>query len=303
MNIVAFFFFNRGLQRQSGNRDVLNVDCIQGAIEAAYSSVWPKIIKDRFVASSRTDAGVHALFNSAHIELENKHGLFYEPETLKRFINRHLLRCRHEIRLLQCIPITDKFHARHNALSRTYYFRFAVPKNGATDRMAPISEINRSMTYRFHEFDVEKLQSGLKHFIGLHDFGTFSVEDKDNRKKIYRRRLYELTLEKATPLFPFDPCAENFDYWHIKFKGKSFVHNQIRRMVGALFALACGRITEKEIITMLQVPSKNSWCPQVSTVSGNGLYLVNIEYDQEELQKNTILYNEREFLRPSGKFS
>lgn len=74
-------------------------------------------------------------------------------------------------------------------------------------------------------------------------------------------------------------------------------------MVGALFALACGRITEKEIITMLQVPSKNSWCPQVSTVSGNGLYLVNIEYDQEELQKNTILYNEREFLRPSGKFS
>ncbi|XP_051173772.1 tRNA pseudouridine synthase-like 1 isoform X1 [Leptopilina boulardi] len=287
----------RGLQRQSGNSNILDVDCIQGAIEAAFTAVKPKIINHKFVSSSRTDAGVHGLFNAAHVELENKLGLFYHPESLTRFLNRHLLRCRHEIRILKCIPITKQFHARHSALSRTYYFRFAVAKNSEIRNLSPISEMNRSTTIRLDEFDIEKLRNGMKHFVGLRDFGTFSVEDKIIKTKVYRRILYEMTLEKAMPLVPFDPNVKDFDYWHLIIRGKSFVHNQIRRMVGALFGLASGRITEKELITMLQVPSKNSWNSRIATVPANGLYLVNVEYNPEELKENTIIYNEKEFLR------
>ena len=46
----------------------------------------------------RTDAGVHALENAAHIEIENPRGVLYDPNTIVRFLNRYLIRCKHEIR-------------------------------------------------------------------------------------------------------------------------------------------------------------------------------------------------------------
>lgn len=81
--------------------------------------------------------------------------------------------------------------------------------------------------HRLDEFDIEKLRNGMKHFVGLRDFGTFSVEDKIIKTKVYRRILYEMTLEKAMPLVPFDPHVKDFDYWHLIIRGKSFVHNQV----------------------------------------------------------------------------
>lgn len=63
---------------------------------------------------------------------------------------------------------------------------------------------------------------------------------------------------------------------------------QIRRMVGALFALGLGKITEKDITTMLQVPSHHNWDRRVTPASPNGLHLLNVEYDPDELRRCII---------------
>lgn len=64
---------------------------------------------------------------------------------------------------------------------------------------------------------------------------------------------------------------------------------QVRRMVGALITLGLGKITEKDITVMLQVPSHHNWNPRVVPVPPNGLHLLNVEYDPDELKRCTIV--------------
>lgn len=70
-------------------------------------------------------------------------------------------------------------------------------------------------------------------------------------------------------------------------------------MVGALITLGSGGITEKDITVMLQVPSHRNWNPRVTPVPPNGLHLLNVEYDPDELRRCTILEEQEE--KPQSK--
>lgn len=98
----------------------------------------------------------------------------------------------------------------------------------------------------------------------------------------------ELTVKPAMPLMLEDPRSEMFNFWHITVRSKSFVYNQVRRIVGALMGLASGCIIEKDITTMLQVPSHLNWDNRLSIAPPCGLYLKTVEYDDEELARCTI---------------
>lgn len=150
--------------------------------------------------------------------------------------------------------------------------------------------------------------------MGKKNFTTFSAKKVTDRKIIYVRSLQNFTLEEAQTLVPFDPLSENFRYLHFTVKSRSFLYNQViihykqntfvnrnimnvshrcysvqvRRMVGALIALGLGKITEKDITVMLQVPSHHNWNPCVVPVPPNGLHLINLEYDPDELRRCTI---------------
>lgn len=72
-------------------------------------------------------------------------------------------------------------------------------------------------------------------------------------------------------------------------KGYKNYSLQIRRMVGALFALGLGKITEKDITVMLQVPSHYNWNSRATCAPSHGLHLLNVEYDPDQLKHCTIL--------------
>lgn len=287
----------RGLQRQTGDNFVRDTDSIQGALEAALLNIFPRsLIRPSLCLSSRTDAGVHALCNTCHVELENKYDRVYNTSDIKKYVNRYFAKCRHCIRLLDCIPVTYDFHARHSVKSRTYIYRFMVPKVSEEQR---ISLVETTHTYhcRAYDFDIDRARRGTKLFMGTKDFTTFSAKNETKRKIHYVRSLNSFTLEEAQPLMPFDPLSENFTYWHFICSGRSFLYNQIRRMVGALFALGVGRITEKDITVMLQVPSHHNWNSRATPVPPNGLHLSNVEYDPDELRRCTILEEQEEKLQ------
>lgn len=147
---------------------------------------------------------------------------------------------------------------------------------------------------RAYDFDIDKARRGIQLFMGTKDFTTFSAKSITSRKIQYVRALHAFTLEEAQPLMPFDPLSNNFTYWHFTCKGKSFLYNQVRRMIGALIALGLGKITEKDITVMLQVPSHHNWDPRVTPVPPNGLHLLNVEYDPDELRNCTILEEQEE---------
>ncbi|XP_015598268.1 uncharacterized protein LOC107269194 isoform X2 [Cephus cinctus] len=278
----------RGMQKHGIGENVNQVDFIQGAIEAALSRLVPASINPPFLTvSSRTDAGVHALHSSAHVELQNKYDVMYDSSSLIRWANRYFTRCGHDIRITSCVPVTHEFHARHCAKSRTYIYRFLVDKLPGSNSF-PISELDRS----FHigsDFDVEKLQKALDVFKGRKDFQTFTPNKKSRKPIRYVRTLNYFKLEKSAPLILDGPFVDNFHYYHLKVNGKSFLYNQVRRMVGALFAVARGRITEKDLRTMVQVPNYKNWNPRATAVPACGLYLADVEYDPEELKRCTIV--------------
>ncbi|GAB1863178.1 tRNA pseudouridine synthase [Camponotus japonicus] len=287
----------RGLQKQVGAEFVRDTDSIQGALETALLTILPKsLIRPSIILSSRTDAGVHALCNTGHVELENKYGQIYDTSRIKQYVNRYFTKCGHDIRLLECIPVTKDFHARYCVKSRTYMYRFMIPKV-AEEHRVPLVEGIHTFHLRAYNFDIDRTKRGTELFMGIKDFTTFSAKNEGRHNIRYVRSLHSFTLEETQPLMPFDPLSKNFTYWNFICSARSFLYNQIRRMVGALFALGLGKITEKDIIVMLQVPSHYNWDSRATCAPPHGLHLLNVEYDPDQLRHCTILEEQKEKLQ------
>ncbi|XP_026461207.1 tRNA pseudouridine synthase-like 1 [Ctenocephalides felis] len=149
----------------------------------------------------------------------------------------------------------------------------------------PIEEQNRCIFIPNPKFDVEAFRKAAKLLEGYHDFRTFMTTLSKGSPPVHTLRyIHEVSIEKSTSTsLPFNNASNYFDYWDIKFKGKSFLYRQVRRMVGVLLAVAQHRITEQDVITMLQVPSPYSWCTSVRSMPPHGLYLCDVEYRDEDL--------------------
>lgn len=104
---------------------------------------------------SRTDSGVHALNSTVHVDLERCGGYPYVPRDITKTLNRMFFQNNMHIRILQTRIVSDNFHCRYNAKSRTYLYRFAVRKiknsenisisNGNFLNYVPIEEIDRCL--------------------------------------------------------------------------------------------------------------------------------------------------------------
>lgn len=176
-----------------------------------------------------------------------------------------------------------------------------VPKDIENYR-APIFDLQFCFHFRPKSFDVERIQKATELFIGLKDFRTFTPK-QDNPKK-YVRRLDVLKLQKGSTLFAYDPHAQNFDYWDIICQAPGFLYNQVRRIATTLLQLGMGRLSEKDIQVMLQVPNYKNWDDRASVIPPHGLHLLNVAYDEEQV-KQYIISNPQskaiEFLQDSTK--
>ncbi|XP_076627867.1 tRNA pseudouridine synthase-like 1 isoform X2 [Colletes latitarsis] len=297
-NMERYFirFSYLGTQYSGMQKNVMRNNCIlqdpdtiQGALECAFSTLKPKCISWPKVTPS--SSGVHALYSSAHVDLENKYDCIYNSDEVLTSVNRYLTKCHHDIRLLEFIPVTQEFHARHFAKSRTYIYRFMIAKKSNEQRI-PIAERHRTHFLRTENFDIEKIKCATSLFMGTKDFTTFSAQMKFKNQKNPVRSLQKLFVQDSQPFMLLDPLAQHFNYWNIICSSRSFLYNQVRRIVGSLLCLGMGIITEKDITTMLQVPSHNNWPGQIKLAPPHGLYLANVEYCQEELNKHIIKHEE-----------
>ncbi|XP_078045621.1 tRNA pseudouridine synthase-like 1 isoform X2 [Augochlora pura] len=286
----------RGLQKNGIRSDYIinDVDTIQGAIECAFRALIPKCINSpKLSTSSRTDVGVHAFCNAAHVDLQNQYNFVYNPVFVLKNINRYFIKCHHDIRLLDFIPVTADFQARRYAKSRTYIYRFMIPKSDVPYGI-PIMEKSHTYCYRKENFNIEPVIRATRLFLGQKNFETFAAKSKREGIK-YVRTLNRFTVEKSSPLMPIDPLTNNFEFWQIQCSSQSFLYNQVRRMVTVLLALGAGIITEKDILCMLQVPGHRHWNRQLQVVPSLGLHLVNVEYSQEDMDKYALKYDAEDF--------
>lgn len=226
-----------------------NARTIQGVLIDTVKNIFHKTKgENKFIdlqGSGRTDKGVHAYMQVAHLECET----MLAPEILKLKMNDELPS---DINILEIEKAHKNFHARHSAKSREYIYRISKRRTAFEKKFVWWIKDN---------LDVTKMKSASKLFFGMHDFQSFSDKtDEDISTKVLVEEI-EIT--------------ENKDLIFIRIKASHFLWKMVRRIIGVLVEVGRNNLTETDIKKFL-----NSYfeTPSKFTAPPSGLFLSKVEY-------------------------
>lgn len=234
--------------RYSGWQKQTNARTVQGDLERAIQAALGDVLVET-QGSGRTDAGVHALAQVAHVDLVRAPA----AEQIRRRINDELPA---DVHVLEVTPVSRRFHARHGAVRRSYVYqvsrrRTAFAKPYVWWVKAPI--------------DLARLQTAAAAFVGRHDFRAFSDDDPDEKSTIVV--LDEVTVVEAGPLVL------------IRIAGSHFLWKMVRRMVGVLVAVGTGELPPGQVARWLADPRAAAGEPARLTAPAAGLFLERVYYE------------------------
>lgn len=240
--------------RYSGWQKQKNARTVQGEIERAIG----EFTRDKtfeFMGSGRTDAGVHALRQVAHLDVRKP----MPAESIRRGINDSLPA---DIHILSVDTVPHRFHARHAAVARSYIYQVARRR----------SAFAKPFVWWVREpLDLARMRAAAAHFAGMHDYRAFSDDDPD---------------EKSTDVLVDDvTIAEDGDLILIRVGGSHFIWKMVRRMVGVLVETAKGQIEPADVNDLLAGnPRKRLPAPAALTAPASGLFLERVLYDGDQRQ-------------------
>ena len=203
----------------------------------------------RVFGAGRTDAGVHALAQIAHVDLPREAA----PEVIRSAVNYHLRP--HAISVLAVEPVAPEFDARRSAIHRHYLYRML-------NRRAPPALERGRVWHVAAPLDLAAMQEGARHLVGHHDFSTF-------RDSLCQAKSPVKTLDVL------DVSAKGEEI-HITAKARSFLHHQVRNMAGTLKLVGLGRWHPEDVARALAARDRRAGGP---TAPAAGLTLVAVRYD------------------------
>ena len=236
-----------GWQRQA------SAPSVQQAVERAISQLEPDC--PPIAAAGRTDAGVHALGQVAHCDTARD----WDPFRLSEALNHHLKP--NPVAILACSPVDNEWHARHSATERRYLYRIVI-------RRAPlVHHAGKAWRVR-HPLDVDAMRKGAEHLVGKHDFTTF--RSAMCQAKSPMKTLDEISFETCTYPRGLELRAT--------FRARSFLHNQVRSIIGTLERVGAGAWTHDDVKMSLESRDRAACGP---VAPPDGLYLERVRYDPE----------------------
>ena len=238
----------QGWQRQAAGQP-----SVQAAVEDALSKLQPG--PNTIAAAGRTDAGVHATGQVATVDLSRDWDVF----RLAGAINHHLRP--HPIAIVDLVRAPDDFHARFSARERRYTFRLAT-------RRAPVTHDRGLVWHVRHALDVEAMRAGAAHLIGHHDFTTFRSTYCQANSPL--KSLDEITISEASI-----PGGTEIRF---ALRARSFLHNQVRSIVGTLERVGAGAWAPDAVRDALDARDRAA-CGPVSPPQG--LYLTGVGYPDD----------------------
>lgn len=232
-----------GLQRQT------NGPSVQQAVEAAVQATTGEQVT--LHAAGRTDAGVHALAMRAHVDVAKPIEAFRLMEALNHYLRPA------PIAVLACETKPDDWHARFDCTGREYLYRII-------NRRAPLTlEANRAWQLA-QPLDADVMRRAAQSLVGHHDFTTF--RSVHCQAKSPERTLDLLSVERAG------------DEVHIRAAARSFLHHQVRSMVGCLALVGMGRWREEQLAEALAARDRTELGLNAPS---EGLYFVRALYPGE----------------------
>jgi len=223
-----------------------NGPSVAGAIEAAvakFAGETPKV-----AGAGRTDAGVHALGQVAHVDLAKE----WEADTIRDALNAHLRPA--PIAILRVEAVAADFDARFSARARHYLYRI-------TNRRADLA-LDRDRAWRIAKpLDSAAMHEAAQCLVGHHDFTTFRSTECQAKSPV--KTLDALDVTRAGEEIRITASA------------RSFLHNQVRSMVGSLALVGEGKWSADDLSTALEARDRSA-CGPVAPACG--LYLVRVDY-------------------------
>ncbi|WP_284266631.1 tRNA pseudouridine(38-40) synthase TruA [Roseicyclus amphidinii] len=237
-----------GWQRQKDQPSV------QGALEAALAALEPDV--PSIAAAGRTDAGVHATGQVAQADLRKT----WEPFRLSEALNWHLKPA--PVAIVACARVPEDWHARFSAIERRYTYRLIC-------RRAPlVHDAGQAWHVRRASLDTGAMRAAAAHLLGRHDFTTFRAALCQAKSPV--KTLDEVTVEEI-------PRAHGTEFrFHLR--ARSFLHNQVRSIVGTLERVGAGAWSPEDVRTALAAADRAACGP---VAPPEGLYLTGVGYPDD----------------------
>lgn len=234
-----------GWQRQAAGQP-----SVQAAVEAALARLEPG--PHTIAAAGRTDAGVHATGQVAHCDLSRD----WDPFRLSEALNFHLKP--DPVAILKAARVEDDFHARFSAAERRYLFRLVA-------RRAPVTHDRGRVWQVLNPLDAQAMRDGAAHLIGLHDFTTFRSTLCQSKSPV--KTLDEIAISEQ-------PVPGGVEY-RFALRARSFLHNQVRSIVGTLERVGAGSWQPGDVAEALAARDRAACGP---VCPPQGLYLTGVGY-------------------------
>ena len=229
-----------GWQRQDG----------QPSVQAALEDAIARLGEDKVIlfGAGRTDAGVHALGQVAHVDLEKE----WTPEKLMGAINAQVRP--DPVSVLDVTVVDEDFHARFSATARHYRFRIL-------DRRPPPALDRNRVWWVPHPLDVDAMHEAARMLVGHHDFTTFRSAQCQSKSPVKTLDRLEVVREGAEVV--------------VYASARSFLHNQVRSLVGTLKLAGEGKWSVADVRAALDAADRSACGP---VAPPDGLYLVSVDY-------------------------
>jgi len=223
-----------------------NGPSVQGCLKHAATKLNGSVVE--VIGAGRTDSGVHALGQVAHLDLDKN----LPTGTVRDAINQHLRP--HPIAVLSCEEVGPDFHARFSATKRHYIYRII-------NRRPPLT-LDKGKIWRVGtKLDVDAMHAAGQCLVGEHDFTTFRDVRCQSKSPIK-------TLDKIT-------VRQVADEIELTCSARSFLHRQVRSITGSLAEIGRGNWTERDLIAALKARDRAA-CAVVAPA--DGLYLERVDY-------------------------
>ncbi len=221
---------------------------IQEVLEKALSTAIREPIT--IFGCGRTDTGVHAYSQVAHFDTAKTLDCFRMRESLNALVRPYPI----SIRAIE--HVDESFHARFSARERTYIYRIA------NTPYPPALERNRVWWYKY-SLDIDKMNTAAQLLVGKHDFSTFRASEcqaKSPIKTINAIQIYR------TP----------DNHIEMRIKARSFLHHQVRNIIGTLVLVGCGKWTLNDFQKALEACDRRAGG---QTAPAQGLYFVHVDFE------------------------
>jgi tRNA pseudouridine38-40 synthase len=234
--------------RYSGWQIQKNARTVAGDIERAVSAVTG-VRTFELYGAGRTDAGVHALAQVAHLQIDTR----LDAETLRWRINDELPS---DINVLEVVRAPQRFHARHDAVSRSYLYQVARRRTAFAKPY---------VWWVREDLDLKAMREAAARFVGLKDFQSFTADDRDETST--KVQVDHVDIVEAPPLLL------------IRVVGSHFLWRMVRRLVGVLVAVGRRELRPADVERMLTEESSEA---APLTAPASGLFLERVFYPGDD---------------------